>query len=422
MDAADAFGSAEPELRASLDAWAAATPASFAPYLARAAYWRATAHAQRGAKWVRDTPDEDLAAMKDPATLGLADAARALSLRPRLVAARRLQIQLGLLASSRAARREAIDGALAACPSCFQVRVTYLFSLTPRWGGTYDEMDSVARAATDLAHPRLRLLGGYADHDRARLLLGEKRLDEARAAIDRATALGDHWEFLVERARIAVARGDVDAAVADLDRAAALRPGLPDILFERAWGRMSQRRWEAAGLDLLAALRAAPTDATGRKMHRTVVDGLVFAAGEAHRAGRRDEALRVIDLAAELSPTDPNVQSRKASIVSGDRASAPAGELPPLEQAVRDRPDDFRAHQQLDHAWARQGQLDRVVAMWSDYLARHPGDGPAHLERGGAYFHQRKLAEAHADASRACDLGVSEGCARKQQLAPKLGR
>ena len=417
MDAGDAFASAEPELLAPLDAWAAAAPGSFAPYLARAAHWESTAYARRGGKFVQDTAEADLSAMHEALERGLADAGRALALRPKLVAARRLQILLDRATSRPGATREAIDAALVACPTCFQVRVTYLYSLTPRWGGSYQQMDAFARAAADPAQPRLGLLAGYADEDRADVLRRDKRLDEARAAIERATALGERWEFLVQRAKIDAARGDRDHAVADLDRALALRPRHPEVLFERAWLAMDQKRWEAAGQDLLAGLRIVPTNDTGRAMHHTVVTGLVQAAWQAHQAGEHAVALRRIDLAAELGPGDPYVQRWRTGIVSGSQTPSPADPADPLEQAVRDHPDDFRAHQQLDLALARKGERARIVTMWTDYLARHPDDGPAYLERGGTYYHTGHLSEARADVARACELGVSEGCVRKKQLA-----
>jgi Flp pilus assembly protein TadD len=53
-----------------------------------------------------------------------------------------------------------------------------------------------------------------------------------------------------------------------------------------------------------------------------------------------------------------------------------------------------------------------VVEMWTRYLEANPRDGRAHLERGGAFFHLGRRDEARADAKAACDLGVSEGCAR----------
>jgi tetratricopeptide (TPR) repeat protein len=422
MDAADAFASAEPELQGPLDTWVTATPQSFAPYLARATYWKATAHARRGGKVMKDTPEVDRASMEDAVAAARADLTRALAARPNLVAARRLQIQLDMLTGSRDDARAAVDAATATCPTCFQVRVTYLFSLTPRWGGTYEAMSTFAGAAPVAGNPRLRLLAGYADHDRARVLHAEKRFDEARAAIERATALGAHWEFLVERAKVDSLRGDVDHAVADLDRAALLRPGLPEVLFERAWAQMDKKRWEPAGLDLLAGMRVDPTDARARQMHPTVVKGLIHAAAEAHHAGRREDALRLIDLAAELGPTDHDVHQWKEAIVSGKSGPPAASDLEPLEKAARDQPDDFRAHQQLDYALARQGQMPRVIEMWTEYLSRHPNDGPAHLERGGAYVRLRKLAEAQEDAAKACELSVSEGCVRQKQITQMRGR
>lgn len=54
--------------------------------------------------------------------------------------------------------------------------------------------------------------------------------------------------------------------------------------------------------------------------------------------------------------------------------------------------------------------------MWTAYLARHPNEGRAYLERGGANFHLGKRAEARADAAKACELGVSEGCEREKQI------
>ena len=71
---------------------------------------------------------------------------------------------------------------------------------------------------------------------------------------------------------------------------------------------------------------------------------------------------------------------------------------------------------QLDYKLARQAQFERVVALWNDFLARHPEHGQAYLERGGALFHLRRLPDALADAQKACDLGVSEGCVRAKQL------
>jgi tetratricopeptide (TPR) repeat protein len=415
-DAAEAFGSAEPALLPSLNAWVEATPGSFAPYLARGNHWIDVAYARRGTKWARDTATEDFVAVREAMEHGMADLDRAIALRPRLVAAWRTKIRALKSQGTGAKRRQTVDDALAVCPACFQVRATYITSLVPRWGGSYEAMRSFAQEADASLNPRLRFLPGYIDEDRANLLRIDNKYAEALTTIERACALGDYWEFLEERARIRDRLKDGTGALADVERAIAARPGHPRLVILRAYLHYRAQHWEPAGRDLLAGLRVDPTDDTARFVLNAVVQGLVYEGWEHHKAGRREEALKIYDLAAELAPRNEEVQRRRHWIIAGAGASSP-DELARLEEQVRRSPDDLRALQRLDYALARRGEFQRIVDMYTAYLARHPQDGQAYLERGGAYFHLRRLPEAGADARMACELGVSEGCAREKQVA-----
>jgi hypothetical protein len=82
------------------------------------------------------------------------------------------------------------------------------------------------------------------------------------------------------------------------------------------------------------------------------------------------------------------------------RAYAP----PPREQPRR--PPDTRAR-----------EFQRVLPLWDDYLSRHPDDGPAHMERAGILHLLGRDGDARAEAAKACDLGVSEGCVRARELS-----
>ena len=422
LDAAQAFESAEPELDAPLDAWVKATPGSFAPYAARAAHEKSVAFTSRGVKWTRDTAREDLVAMRAPAASAAADAKRAAELRPKLVATRYFEMAVAMLTVDRMGEKAALDAGLAACPSCFQIRTAYMHALTPRWGGSYEAMDDYARAAVaaEPQNPRLRLLAGYSAEDRAGDLRREKRLDEAKATIDEACALGENWQFLLERGEIAFERVDYAEALTDFDRAYAQRPGHPEMLAYRAWAHYELKHWEAAAVDLLDALRANPTERMARQLHPGLVERLIGVAWTEHRAGHREVALRLIDLDAELAPTSPRVLQTKSSIVTGKDITA-GDDLSALEQAARDRPDDFRAIQQLDYALSRSRQFPRILELWNGYLTRHPDDGPAHMERCGTLHNLGRDRDALTDATRACELGVSEGCARQKQISARLG-
>lgn len=414
LDAADAFLSSEPQLEEALDAWVKATPASFAPYLARGTHRVSVGYARRGARWASDTAPEHFEAMEVALDQAVADLDQALALRPHLVAALRRKIVALRATGDKPGIDQAMESALAFCPSCFQVRVTYMYSLNPRWGGSYEKMAAFARDRVDDSNPRLRLLPGYVDLDQADLLMVDKRYNEALQVVQQACKLGDHWEFLLKRAKIEGFLGQDAAAFADLDRALALRPGNAELLFALALQDRRMKLREAAGRDLLEALRRDPTDSNGRWLYEGIVQGLIYEGWEAYKAGRREDALRIYDLASNLAPANHEVRQRRTAVVMGSSTASP--DLVALAEAATRSPNDFRAQQQLDYAMAKQGRYKEVVVLWNQFIVKNPDEGRAYLERGGARYHQGDLQGALADARRACNLGVSEGCAQTTRL------
>jgi tetratricopeptide (TPR) repeat protein len=414
MDAADAFDSSEPQLNEPLDAWVKATPGSFAPYLARGTHLVSVGYASRGGRWAKDTASEDFAAMGKALNLGIADLDKALALRPHLVAALRRKIVALRADCDMPGMKQALDSALAFCPSCYQVRVAYIYAILPRWCGSYEEMAAFAHYRDDGSNPRMRFLPGYVDMDQADLLMLDKRYSEALQAIQRACQLGDQWEFLLKRAEIEEWLDQDETALADLNRALELRPGNAGLLFARALQEGRMNHWELAGRDLLEGLRRNPTDTDGRRIYENTVKGVIYEGWEAYKSGRREDALRIFDLASNLAPTNQEVASRRTAIVMGlGQASRGVTEI---EEQAKKAPDDFRACQQLDYTMARQGRFKEVAAMWDQFIARNPNEGRAYLERGGTRYHMGDIQGALADAKKACDLGVSEGCAQAKKL------
>jgi hypothetical protein len=86
----------------------------------------------------------------------------------------------------------------------------------------------------------------------------------------------------------------------------------------------------------------------------------------------------------------------KASVAGpAKHGEAATQEIAALEAKVKANPDDFRAHQELDYTLARRGDFMRVVAMWDEFIHTHLKDWESAIR----------------DATRACELGESEGCA-----------
>jgi tetratricopeptide (TPR) repeat protein len=408
QDAADAFGSAEPSLRPKLDAWVAASPTSFAPYLARGAYWNAVAWARRGMKYAKDTPTEDMAAMREAFDHASTDLDRALALRPKLVAARMYRIRILAATADARAKRDEVDRATATCPGCYRVRLLYLLDSRPRWGGTYDAMRAYARTCDPALNARCKALAGLVDYDIGDLAWADNRLEDAEKALDRAVATGEGAALLLERSEIRSARKEYAAALEDADRALTQWHG-PEALTARAEALDGLARREEAGRAMLEALRLEPTDHRAKWLAPYVVNGLQYDAQEALKAGRREDALRLLDLAAEIKPSDPNLLRQRAWALLGTEKP----DIPALEAAIAKSPDDLRLHQELDYAISKESRdFQRIAAMWTEYIGRHPDEARAYMERAGTYHNLGRSAEAKADAAKACELGISEGCMR----------
>jgi tetratricopeptide (TPR) repeat protein len=408
--AASAFGSALPRLTPLLDAWVDHSPNSFAPYLARGAHRTEVAWSRRGGKWSKDTARSDLKAMRDAAQSALPDLGKALELRPQLFAALRFQVSALQLLGDGEGMRAALETANRLCASCYYVRSRYVSATTPRWGGSYEAMlRSVARVPVS-QNPALGLLKGYVDDDRASLAVLAGDLDAALAHANAACELGAHEHFLARRALIHWRRGARERAAPDYDPALELRPDDAGTRIERAGLRADQKKWVDAAEDLLAGLRVDTSSNEGRRLLPRLFQALVAEADGAAARGERDEALRLFDVAESLYPFAREVGAKRAAVVRGGLTGTPE-ELKSLEEAVAAAPDDYNARLRLDYALAHQNAFERVIEMWTEYLARHPDRAAAYYERGGAFQRLGQLDRATDDFRQACERGHHAACA-----------
>lgn len=408
--ASASFSTAVPRLAPLFDEWVEATPQSFAPYLARAAYLLEVSWARRGQRFVADTPTENLEAMHETVRSALPDLAKARELRPQLMAAYRLEISALQLSGSKAAVRETMEAADSVCRDCYFVRSRYLNTLSPRWGGSYEQMQRVIDTLPSENNPALRLLAGYIDHDRAEVALLNDDLDAALRYAEAACARGPDAEFLGKRGDVHLRRGDRESAVADFTDALELRPDHAHLRIRRANAYVLGEQWAEAAEDLLAGLRIATTDNRGRRLLPPIFHGLVGMADAALEREEFGEALRLYDLAQALSPLPREISRRRVSAVLAGLTATPEN-IAGLEAALLEAPDDFTAHQRLDYLLADQGDFARIIALWSNYLERNPDDAAAYFERGGAYLRTQRNESAAADLNSACNRGLHAACA-----------
>ncbi|HXJ23478.1 MAG TPA: hypothetical protein VMT03_24905 [Polyangia bacterium] len=377
MDALDAFGNPDPTLNDLLDEWVAAKPDSYMALAARGIHRESLGWYARGGKWACDTPPENFSRMLQQHAVAFPDLDDALAMHPALLAVHRALIRIASANSAPVAlRRRLLDKALEECPDCYQVRVAFILTLRPRWGGTYAAMDAfAAESARRSANPRMRTLGGYADEDRCNLLRRvPAQRDAALQTCNRALSFGETVTGLLERGRL-LEKTDPAAALADANRALALRPQDTDALALQARLLGRRRDYAGQGRDLALLRELDPVRKVSKAGLAWAAQGLAADAGQARRDGR-----------------------------TGDQITA-------LERAIALEPDNLDNHLRLDDAFVQAGQLQRIPPMWRSYLKRHPRDARAHLELAGALHHLGREPEALTEADAACQLGERTGCA-----------
>jgi tetratricopeptide (TPR) repeat protein len=220
-DAFRAFNVADPSLEPLLSGWIAASPKSYVARAARGQYFEASARAARGRAWAADTTSAQMKGMSDYFEKATADCEAALKIRPRLLVCQVLLIDILKKGGPSGAAKVYATEALRAEPASFLIRQAYMHSLTPRWGGSYEEMTELARASQAYVtkNPRLKLLLGYVAWDRGNMLVPQGRPRESLPYFAEALKSGDDPLFLSDRGGAYYRLKQYEQAMADLTRA-----------------------------------------------------------------------------------------------------------------------------------------------------------------------------------------------------------
>ena len=182
LDTYKVFYQREDNHRSELNAWVKAYPKSPSAYLARGVYFRKLGEFKRGTNYISQTSPENVQYMTQMFDLAKKDLEAALQLNPRSY--------LAVLHLLNIAQFEGNDGAAdrylrlgnSLLPSNFLVRARYLIHLTPRWGGSYRQMDQfISQCRTDgLSTSQIDLLHAIELDDQARVLHEKGDWEQAR--------------------------------------------------------------------------------------------------------------------------------------------------------------------------------------------------------------------------------------------------
>lgn len=273
------------QLLANLNAWIAARPRSADAIVARATYNLAAAWRARGYAYIKDTREARLRRMGDKLELTVKDASAALAIDSTHLVAYDLLLEVIQLGGSHEIGVQILQRGLAVHPASYLLRASFMQSLKPRWGGSYELMRVFAEASVkdSARNPRMVTLRGEALQEQAYTLITPLPEDsllrpDHRAAIDsltRALEYGPAQDVFLDRGEAYLALGDHVRAFLDYREALILNPQSAEIL--AAYGNTllqiahrTSRPIRGSMLDraaeaLALAVYLAPTDRTSAK-------------------------------------------------------------------------------------------------------------------------------------------------------------
>jgi len=186
--------SLSPDAVAKLDEWVVQSPDSYVAHLARGMYLKNQGLSARGDKYISQTPPEAIAKAKEYFSQATTELEKSLPLTSKPYIS--LYELLGLAMESTGYRDKAdkyLDEANQMAPDNSLIRDRYMVSLTPRWGGSYEQEGAFIQRNVDAGAPD-KLIAQFRAielNDQGMTFLEGKRPQEAKNLFVQALRLGE---------------------------------------------------------------------------------------------------------------------------------------------------------------------------------------------------------------------------------------
>lgn len=402
----EAFGTTDPSVSEALDAWVAAMPDSFAPYVARARHRFQLAFSARGTEVAAKTSTDQFEAMSQQLVGVVSDALAALERDPLLTEAYALLIGAARTIGDQLACDAVGERGLSKAPASLRIRTALAVCALPKWGGSQEQVEGVARDAEPhiASNPGLAALRGFWDWELGR---GADEADEL-VYYDRAIDAGGHWFFYRDRAEALVRHERFDDALTDAESGLALMPDEPALLVWQlqalhALARFSEAAKVAATLTELEPSNERLAEFKSYESEAGPYDGAQLV--QAQDLKRAIERLSfTIDVVG--GTVEAHYWRGRAHLKSGADDAA----LKDFEQAVALDSGHLESYRNINYILGGRSEWARLVAHWNAYLARKPDDADALFERARAHHKAGDQTAALRDARAACDRGNRVGC------------
>jgi len=344
-----AFRKVPPDAERALNEWVNRYRTSYTALVARGSFYYFQGLEARGTAYIKDTPEENIRAMRAFFGKASTDLERSLALTQKPYLSRLTMMSMARTNGNRRAERAQYLEAVKLAPQSVELRLAHMASLEPRWGGSYKQMEAfVTESRSELqdavAVNRLAArVPAYRAHEsqqanqypqalkhydesialypgagplceRSYVLSQLKRDAEAFADVKLALRKTRDVRYCLERA-VAVASnaGSANEAIELMNLVIEVDPASLHAYNQRGWRYQQQGRADLAFQDFLASARLG--DAWGQLM-----TGKYYWAGKGVKEDR-EEALAWLEKSAAQGNRDAklSVQQARAQLGSVQR-------------------------------------------------------------------------------------------------------
>jgi len=385
-----------------LNNWTESFPDHYQPYLARACYYYEMGWAARGFDYARNTSREQFDSMNSYFAKAEQDIEQVHKHFNKTVIGYELLMSMRNAQGRQRESDAAKNKALTISPASYAVRVGYLYTIRPRWGGSYEQMNTFIQESLTLVsqNPKLKLLQGEILIEKGYSLLVKKEYEKADPLFTQALLFGENSDVYYKRGMNRMYMEQYEESLHDLNRALELNPEASSFYYRRSLTHSYLEQYDKAMTDIQKSLAIKPNYKKAKYQKGWI---LVKNGYQLQEEGDYITAIYEFNRAEALCPEYAYLyyQRGKAYTKTNQLDLAFAD----LKKSIELAPEEFNYHYIFAWVCGQTNRWEQAVEQWQKYIRRVPDDSQAQVELGGAHFMLGQRDKAMEYAQIALEMG-----------------
>jgi len=401
------------------NAWIDSTPNNYSAYLARARYYYGLGWMVRGTSWASETKKEKMKEMSDYLNKAMVDITAVFRITDRSLVSYTTLINIANTFGKDKEAEAAVRKALEIQPASYVVRTSYLNTLTPRWGGSYQKMAAFIKESLRFIkeNPKIKWLGGEIYADTASMSSIRNAPNAAEEQYTKALSFGENHIILQKRAKVKFRLKKYKSALEDFNRAIAVYPEDADYYYWRGKTHVQGKNNSKAMADIQYAAKLKPNDEKINKLY----EWLLLTEGYSLRNSvNKSSEIDKYNTALRLNPNNADTYYRRARAYIAQNKNDLA--IKDLDKAIELDSNNIEHYVLIDFVLAKSREWKRIISYWDKFIALTPSSGRAYRERGGAYYRMGDMKSAVENAKRSADLGDLAGKEIYEKFRGRVGQ